>query len=134
MASIGAFGIILCNDGRIVLVRHKYGEQKLSLPGGGIEAKETPDKAGSREILEEIGIHVDLRFIGMYFLHKSPGMIFLFEGKSAESIFSPDANEIEEIVLVYPDNLPPDVYPAQKKLIDRWRTDNLGDSGSFHLL
>jgi ADP-ribose pyrophosphatase YjhB (NUDIX family) len=129
-ASIGVFGIILVNK-EIVLVRHAYDEKKLSLPGGGIEAGETPDVAMDREGFEETNLHVCFRHIGTYFLRKSPGGLYLFFGEaeslSGEPISCP--KEISEVILVDPVCLPEDVYPAQRKMIERWRSGNLGNRG-----
>ncbi|MEV4495435.1 NUDIX domain-containing protein [Micromonospora arborensis] len=46
------------DTGRVLLVRHSYGNQSLwSLPGGGYEpTRETPEQAARRECTEELGI------------------------------------------------------------------------------
>jgi len=129
-ASIGAFAILEVQR-KIVVVRHANGERKLSLPGGGLEAGETPTRAIVREVWEETGLSdVAFRHIGTFFLRKSAGVVFLFhsrefcyEGEVA------DYQEIADVVLIDPDNLPTDLYPAQRKLIERWRNDNLGNRG-----
>ena len=131
-ASIGAFGIIkVCS--KIVLVRHAYGEQKLSLPGGGLETGETPDIAVQRESFEETGLCVSFEHIGTFFLRKSPGCVHLFFGE-AESLpenLAADLKEIKETLLVDPNELPEDVYPAQRRLIGRWILNDLGNCGSY---
>lgn len=46
-------------DGRIVLVRHRAGDSTYHLlPGGGVDYRETLEKALEREVLEETGLHV----------------------------------------------------------------------------
>ena len=131
-ASIGAFAIVE-SKGMIVLVRHANGEQKFSLPGGGIEAGETPSRAIKREVWEETSIcELGLRHIGTFFLRKSIGVIFLFHAKKDNIMIlgvTKDIKEIAEIILADPCNLPTNIYPAQKKLIERWRNDNLGNRG-----
>jgi 8-oxo-dGTP diphosphatase len=49
------------DSGRVLLVRHSYGDQSLwSLPGGGYKpARETPEQAARRECIEELGIESD---------------------------------------------------------------------------
>jgi 8-oxo-dGTP pyrophosphatase MutT (NUDIX family) len=46
------------DSGRVLLVRHSYGDQSLwSLPGGGYKpTRETPEQAAKRECMEELGI------------------------------------------------------------------------------
>tara|TARA_R110002072_G_scaffold123977_3_gene259338 strand:+ start:7043 stop:7534 length:492 start_codon:yes stop_codon:yes gene_type:complete len=48
----GAYAIILRGDGKILVVRTRYG---IELPGGGIEAGEEPPQALAREMMEETG-------------------------------------------------------------------------------
>jgi len=135
VASIGAFAIIETRE-KIVLVRHAYGAQGISLPGGGLEAGETPARAISREAWEEVGLSdAALWHIGTFFLRKSAGVVFLFLGSaSIAGKVSNSSEEISEILLADPSNLPTDLYPAQRKLIERWKTNNLGDENEFHLL
>jgi 8-oxo-dGTP pyrophosphatase MutT (NUDIX family) len=47
--------------GRVLLVRHSYGDQSLwGLPGGGYKpARETPEQAARRECIEELGVELD---------------------------------------------------------------------------
>jgi|GEM_PF-1690864 len=129
-ASIGAFGIILIGK-EIVLVRHAYKEKGLSLPGGGIETGETPDVSMDRECFEETNLRVRFRHIGTYFLHKSPGNLYLFFGEAESLSGMPIAcpEEISEVLLADPACLPKDVYPAQRKMIERWISGNLGNRG-----
>jgi 8-oxo-dGTP diphosphatase len=57
-----AYAVILDADGRVAAVRARWG---LFLPGGGIEAGESPEEALLRESLEECGRPLEiLRPIG----------------------------------------------------------------------
>jgi 8-oxo-dGTP diphosphatase len=49
-------------DGRVLLIRraHAPSEGLWSLPGGRIEAGETPPEAAAREVREETGLRVDV--------------------------------------------------------------------------
>ncbi|MBN9416993.1 hypothetical protein ABS71_05020 [bacterium SCN 62-11] len=47
----------LLRENRILLVRHREGERIYwTLPGGGLEAGETPEEGAVREMLEETGL------------------------------------------------------------------------------
>ncbi len=123
---------------QIVLVHHAYGAQGISLPGGGIGAGETPDVAARREVWEETGLDIPLVHVGTYFLRKSPGCVYLFSGEVTKLQEKPKINslEIHRIMLCAPDELPENIYPAQRKLIDRWRRGETGDitPGKFFLI
>ncbi|MCE9669168.1 NUDIX hydrolase [Myxococcus stipitatus] len=43
---------------RVLLLQNSY-KHTLSMPGGGMEAGESPEEAGARELLEEVGLRVD---------------------------------------------------------------------------
>ena len=53
-----AYAVIVNSDRRIAAVQESPGRRHL--PGGGIEAGETPAEAVRREVLEELGCHVRL--------------------------------------------------------------------------
>jgi len=81
-ASAGA--LIFDEDGRLLIVNPTY-TAPWSLPGGIMEADgETPWEACRREVLEEVGLHVERgRLVAVDFLrpkHGKPGgMRFLFD-------------------------------------------------------
>ena len=48
---------LVCRDGKLLLVEHiLFGRDFFNLPGGGIEAGETPEEAALRELKEETGV------------------------------------------------------------------------------
>lgn len=48
---------VVCRNGKILLVEHFFrGRNFYNLPGGGIEAGETPEEAALRELEEEAGV------------------------------------------------------------------------------
>jgi ADP-ribose pyrophosphatase YjhB (NUDIX family) len=53
-------------DGRIVFVRHTYGDRKSwELPGGGLRRREDAEPGIRREMREELGVELDrLRLVG----------------------------------------------------------------------
>ncbi|NTX56603.1 NUDIX hydrolase [Myxococcus sp. CA039A] len=46
------------HEGRVLLLQNSYKHQ-LSMPGGGMDAHESPAEAGARELHEEVGVRVD---------------------------------------------------------------------------
>lgn len=51
--------VLICNGDKFVLIfRHKNQTDYYAIPGGGIEANETPESAAIREIKEELGFEI----------------------------------------------------------------------------
>ncbi len=47
---------VVRNDGRVLLVRHTYGDRAWDLPGGTAHAREDPADTVVRELREELGV------------------------------------------------------------------------------
>ena len=61
--------LITNSENRILFVRQSYGMKFCGFPGGTVEAGETPPVAGVREVLEEVGVEVELEYqLGAYLL------------------------------------------------------------------
>jgi 8-oxo-dGTP pyrophosphatase MutT (NUDIX family) len=58
--------IVRDGTGRVLFVRHAYGDRRLwELPGGGLRRTEEPEAAVRREMGEELGIELaELRAVG----------------------------------------------------------------------
>jgi len=50
----------LTDGGRVLLVRHTYGDRGWDLPGGSIKRRELPVQAARREMQEELGIEIEI--------------------------------------------------------------------------
>ena len=50
---------VLTSGDRVLLVRHTYGNRSWDLPGGNVRRSEVAHEAASREMEEELGIHVE---------------------------------------------------------------------------
>ena len=57
--TVGAMCVIERNDGRVLLIRHLY-RKRWGIPGGLLQRGETAADAARREVLEEVGLDVDL--------------------------------------------------------------------------
>ena len=55
-STFGVSAIILDHEGRLLLVRHTYGNPAWYTPGGLIGRQEQPDVALARELREELGL------------------------------------------------------------------------------
>jgi len=65
---IGAAAVILDTEGRVLLVRHSYGPNNWELPGGKAEDNESAEETARREVLEEVGIEVEVGpLTGIYY-------------------------------------------------------------------
>lgn len=57
--TVGGLCVVERADGRILLVRHAY-RPRWGLPGGFLKRGEAPASAAHREVLEEVGLDIDL--------------------------------------------------------------------------
>lgn len=59
--TLGVVGVIMDQQGRVLLVNHVFHpEIPWGLPGGWVDRHEAPDHAVRREIAEELGLHVEV--------------------------------------------------------------------------
>jgi len=95
--STGVFVIIQDGGERFLIVKHRYGWRRWSLPGGGPEHKELVPDSGKREVLEETGFTIKItEQIGVFTLRLSFGHVILFRGHIVEGKIKPDGKEISE--------------------------------------
>lgn len=103
----GAAAAILDDRGRLLLVKENYDRRRYSLPGGAVEAGETPLEAVTREAREEtrIAIRVD-HVVGVYRLENGfTATLFGCSITSGEPTL-PESGEIAEIGWFRPEEIP----------------------------
>ncbi|MBB3034919.1 NUDIX hydrolase [Alteriqipengyuania lutimaris] len=86
-------------QGRMLFVRHAYGPDVWTLPGGGIDRGEEPEAAARREMREELGVTLsDLRSAGTLdeTISGAPHVAFLYTA-TVDQVPEPDGREIVEI-------------------------------------
>ena len=119
---VGVSVVLRDLEGRLLMVRHSYGSQMWSLPGGGLKRGEDPADAARRELREEIGCEITaLTLIGSFSeeLSGSPHTAHLFAGV-LDGLPSPDRREVVEARFFPRHSLPHPMSPLASKRIDMW--------------
>jgi len=100
-------GIIFCSEKKKVLLIKRRDIPVWVLPGGGVEAQETPEKAVIREIYEETGLSVQIvRKVAEYLpVNKLTQLTHLFECSVVQGNLQTGI-ETKEISFFLPSNLP----------------------------
>lgn len=126
--AIGAFGILIDAEGRVLLC-HRRDIDLWNLPGGGVRPGEAPWDGVVREVAEETGLEVAVeRLAGVYVKPEAGEIVFSFVCRAVGGELAPtdEADRIEYFAL---DRLPPNMSRKQAQRI----ADALRDEGSVVL-
>lgn len=120
---LAGVSVIARNDaGEILLVRHSYGPDNWSFPGGGCGRGEDPAKAAQREMQEELGCAVEqLELVSALSetISGAPHTAHIFAGLIRGDL-QPDGREIVEARFFPLDALPQPLSPLAKTRLDSW--------------
>ena len=104
---LGAASVIVDAAGRVLLVKHSYGELNWELPGGGGEARESAEETARREAREEVGVELaTLRLTGVYWEPDQDAHHFVFRAHAIGTPRVADRKEITHIDWFSPGALP----------------------------
>jgi ADP-ribose pyrophosphatase YjhB (NUDIX family) len=100
---------VLCQEGKVLMVRHNYGHKLWTFPGGGVKRGEVLEVAIKREVNEELGIVLEtVVHIGTYetnYEHKQVTVDCYMAEVTSDS-FTVDGFEIAEGCWFSPEALP----------------------------
>lgn len=120
--------VILTNlSGDVLLLRHSYGPDEWSLPGGGIGAREDPEAAARREIREELGLDMGtLEALGAFeeVISGSPHTAYLYTSV-ASAHPEPDGREVIEARFFPSHSLPEPLSRLTRSRLEAWRQRGL---------
>ena len=120
--TLGARGIVIDAEGRMLLVRHTY-MPGWTFPGGGVEYNEAIESALDRELDEEVGVTRTgpATLLGIYSNHVAfPGdhvAVYVIRDWRQTRPATPN-REIAEVGFFAPEQLPADVSPGARRRIE----------------
>jgi 8-oxo-dGTP pyrophosphatase MutT (NUDIX family) len=109
-------------EGRVLLVRHSYGTGNWMPPGGGMKRGEDPLLAGTRELSEETGCHLEAAWQVMHreeALRGATNAVHVVAGR-AVGLPVPDGREIVEAAFFAPDALPEGMSNLMRRDLPGW--------------
>ena len=119
--TFGVLCIIPGEQNTVLLVRTTYGDRKWQLPGGYVEADESPVEALSRELWEECSLRIETpELFGFYFKIYQQNFNIIFVCPPPKDKPKPGDKEIAEVGFFPISDLPAAVSIRQRKILSDW--------------
>jgi 8-oxo-dGTP pyrophosphatase MutT (NUDIX family) len=133
--TVGAMCLIERSDGRILLVRQAY-RKSWGVPGGLLQRREDPEAAVRREVLEEVGLELELIGEPTLVVECVPQRVdVVYRGRPARDadldLVRPCSVEIREVGWFAPDGLPDLQEEASAAMIAMARASHSPQSPSL---
>ncbi|WP_379922437.1 NUDIX hydrolase [Erythrobacter sp. R86502] len=126
---IAGVSIVMTNlSGDVLLLKHSYGPDVWSLPGGGLGKGEDPEVAARREVREELGVDLArIERVGTLeeTLSGSPHTAHVFAAVCDQRP-TPDKREVKEARYFPSHSLPEPLGRTTRSRIALWRAREMG--------
>jgi 8-oxo-dGTP diphosphatase len=114
---IGVFALIFDENQRILLA-HRRDIDWWNLPGGGMEHGETVEDAVRREVREETGLEVEVKYlVGVYSKPQKQEVVLTFNCRATGGVLIP-TEESRACSYFAPDGLPVNTLPKHRQRVE----------------
>ena len=126
-----AAGVVVEHDGRVLLVRRNHEPQygRWAFPSGFVDAGEVVEEAAAREVREETGVEVRIeQLLGVYSSAGDAVVFVAFAGVTGGGEPRPGDEEVMEVGLFAPDELPELAFANDHAILQAWHEWRQGRS------
>jgi len=122
--------VVIYYEGKILLGRRNInpGKGKWSFFSGYVNRGESVEDAAIREVKEETNLNIQLEnLIGVYSANENPNVLIAYQASIANNELSgliAQAEEVSELALFTPEELPELAFPFDKQILADWRNQN----------
>lgn len=119
----GVVGLVPNRDGAVLLLRHRFRvPYAWGLPGGYLENKESPNAAFARELVEELGLSVEVRkgVLEHELNHKSRTISYVVLAHPVSEVAPELGPELLDFRFCTSDNLPEELQPTHARVLERY--------------
>lgn len=114
---IGVSALIF-DEERRVLLAHRRDIDWWNLPGGGMEHGETVEEAVIREVREETGLEVEVKYlVGVYSKPQKQEVVLTFNCRVTGGVLAP-TGESRACCYFAPDDLPVNTLPKHRQRVE----------------